>query len=96
MLASYYLKRRDVSELLSVTPDVSELLLNFDFFIIAHVIPLMKYCCYYGHQCGGHTSRNKVITRLVQGSRLIPVLAQTPGRDLSHTKGSVQRPKLNL
>ena len=51
MLARYYLKRRDVSELLSVTPDVSELLLNFDFFIIAHVIPLMKYCCYYGHQC---------------------------------------------
>jgi hypothetical protein len=51
MLASYYLKRRDVSELLSVTPDVSELLLNFDFFIIADVIPTMKYCCYYGHQC---------------------------------------------
>ena len=43
-----------------------------------------------------HTSRNKVITHLVQGSRLIPVLAQTPGRDLSNTKGSVQRPELNL
>ena len=32
----------------------------------------------------------------MQGSRLIPVLAQTPGRDLSNTKGSVQRPELNL
>ena len=38
MLARYYLKRRDVSELLSTTPDVSELLLKFDFFIIADVI----------------------------------------------------------
>ena len=38
----------------------------------------------------------KAITRLVQGSGLIPVLAQTPGRDLSYTKGSVQRPELNL
>ena len=27
---------------------------------------------------------------------VIPVLAQTPGRDLSNTKGSVQRPELNL
>ena len=45
---------------------------------------------------GIHTSRNKVITHLMQGSRLIPVLAQTPGRDLSNTKGSVQRPELNL
>ena len=27
----------------------------------------------------GHTSCNKVITRLVQESRLIPVLAQSPG-----------------
>ena len=44
MLARYYLKRRDVSELL----------LNFDYFIIAEVIPLMKYCCYYGHQCSAH------------------------------------------
>ena len=43
-----------------------------------------------------HTSRNKVITRLVQGSRLIPVLAQTPGCYFSNTKGSVQRPELNL
>ena len=41
MLARYYLKRRDVSELL----------LKFDFFIIADVIAPMKYCCYYGHQC---------------------------------------------
>ena len=48
------------------------------------------------HGLFDHTSRNKVITRLMQGSRLIPVLAQTPGRDLSHTKGSVQRPELNL
>ena len=43
-----------------------------------------------------HTTHSKVTTRLVQGSRLIPVLAQTPGRDLSNTKGSVQRPELNL
>jgi hypothetical protein len=40
------------SELLSITPDVSELLLKFDYFIIAEIIATMKYCCYYGHQCG--------------------------------------------
>ena len=48
------------------------------------------------HASVNHTSRNKVITHLVQGSRLIPVIAQPPGRDLSNTKGSVQRPELNL
>ena len=32
----------------------------------------------------------------IHDCRLSPVLAQTPGRDLGNTKGSVQRPELNL
>ena len=64
MLARYYLKRRDVSELL----------LNFDYFIIAEVIAPMKYCCYYGHQCvvtGYHISCQPVdVDRVVDEGRV--------------------------